>query len=84
MQAQDVLLRLFDNIRLFDIEPVSFECSCSANRMGEALLSLGADELERLFIEQKQVSINCEFCGANYDYDRESFAALIRGQKPAH
>ena len=49
-----VLHRLFhqDDLRLFDAQAVRFECSCSAERSSNALVSLGKDDLLALLQEQ--------------------------------
>lgn len=78
-----LLRRLFheDPLRLFDPETVCFACSCSRERCGRALLSLGPRELESLFEEQPQVTIDCEFCNQQYHFEHRDF--LEPGDSPA-
>jgi molecular chaperone Hsp33 len=74
---RQLLHRLYheDPLRLFAAEPVRFACSCSRERSGNALLSLGSSELDSLFEEQPTVTIDCEFCNQQYHFRREDFSA---------
>lgn len=75
--AQEALLyRLFheDRVRLFRGNPVRFACSCSRERCHNALLSIGPTELVRLLDEDGEVKMDCEFCNAQYRFERSDFA----------
>ena len=75
-----VLHRLFhqDDLRLFDAQAVRFECSCSAERSSNALVSLGKDDLLALLQEQGgRIEVDCQFCNARYEYDVNAIEALF-------
>ncbi len=78
--AATLLCRLFseEDIRLFDAEPVRFQCDCSRERVDAILRALGADEVGEILEEQGQVEVRCEFCNATYRYDAVDAAALLR------
>ena len=82
LPATDVLHRLFheEDVRLFDSEPFSFRCQCSRERIDAILLSLGTDESHEILQEQGNISIDCEFCNAHYEYDAVDVDALFTGQ----
>jgi molecular chaperone Hsp33 len=75
LDADTILHRLFweENLRRF--EPMTgehgprFACTCSRDRVGSMLRSLGRDEVESILAEQGQVEVGCEFCGAQYRFD---------------
>jgi molecular chaperone Hsp33 len=75
LDADTILHRLFweENLRRF--EPMTgengprFACTCSRDRVGGMLRSLGRDEVESILTEQGQVEVGCEFCGAQYRFD---------------
>jgi molecular chaperone Hsp33 len=46
-----------------------FACTCSRERVGNMLRSLGRDEIESIIAEQGQVEVGCDFCGAQYRFD---------------
>lgn len=77
--ANEVLIRhLFaeENIRVFPPSPVSFQCSCSEERMAGALVSIGEQELTTMFREQSTLEMVCEFCGTQYLIDEEKLVQL--------
>ncbi len=75
LDADTILRRLFweEDVRRF--EPLTgdqgprFFCTCSRERVGNMLRSLGRDEVESILAEQGQVEVGCEFCGAQYRFD---------------
>jgi len=71
LSTKDILHRLFheDDIRLFDPSPLSFRCSCSNDRIGKMIISLGIDEARNIIIEQGKIQVDCEFCNAQYNFD---------------
>ncbi|WP_332747831.1 Hsp33 family molecular chaperone HslO [Hydrogenophaga sp.] len=75
LDADTILHRLFweEDVRRF--EPMTgengprFACTCSRERVGNMLRSLGRDEIDSILSEQGQVEVGCEFCGAQYRFD---------------
>ncbi len=75
LDADTILHRLFweEDVRRF--EPLTgedgprFACTCSRERVGNMLRSLGRDEIDSILSEQGQVEVGCEFCGAQYRFD---------------
>jgi molecular chaperone Hsp33 len=63
------LLRLHfadDDVRLFAPRPMRFRCSCSSDRVANALRLLGRAEVESILAEQGMVGVTCEFCNRSY------------------
>jgi len=71
LAAPDIVHRLYheEDIRLFSRQPVSFRCSCSRERVENALRLLGADEVRGILAEQGSIRVDCEFCGGHYELD---------------
>ncbi len=80
LSAEQVLYRLFheESIRVFDAEPVKFECSCSQERMERALIGLGKAELEAILEEQGLIETQCEFCAAKYKFGEAEIMHLLQ------
>lgn len=63
---------------IFDEYEVSYLCTCSEKRIKKALVSMGKEDLERLFDEQKadngedSISVECRFCDKVYRFDRDT------------
>jgi len=67
----EIVHRLFheEDVRIFEPQPVHFECSCSRERVGGMLRMLGLDEVRSILAEQGQVDVGCEFCNQRYVFD---------------
>jgi molecular chaperone Hsp33 len=58
--------------------PLRFACSCSRERVGAMLRSLGRDEAEAAMeANGGEVRVRCEFCGETYDFDPGQIEALF-------
>jgi molecular chaperone Hsp33 len=81
LAADDLLMRLFheETLRRFEQEPLSFSCSCSREKVGNMLQSLGKQEVDSILDEQGRIEINCEFCGRQYLFDAVDAAQLFAG-----
>jgi len=79
LDCEEMLYRLFneEKIRLFDTEPVEFECSCSRKKIETTLVSLGREELEEILQERGTVDAGCEFCGVQYSFNRIDVEILL-------
>ncbi len=66
-----------EDIRLFRPRPARFGCSCTQERVDNALRLLGADEVEGILAEQGEVRITCEFCNRAYRFAPEAARALF-------
>ncbi|GAA03014.1 Hsp33 family molecular chaperone HslO [Photobacterium leiognathi] len=78
LEAQDLLYRLYhqEEVKVFEPQEVKFECGCSRERSGSAVISLHPDEIEKILAEEGKVSLHCDYCGTDYDFDSIDIAAL--------
>lgn len=85
LSASDLLLRLFheETLRLFEQEPLTFACSCSREKVGDMLQTLGKDEVDSILAERGDVEISCEFCGRQYVFDAVDATQLFAGNRNA-
>ncbi|MGZ9031382.1 MAG: Hsp33 family molecular chaperone HslO [Burkholderiaceae bacterium] len=67
----DVLRRLFWQEPLEHYPPMSphFACTCSRERIGRMLVSLGREEVDSIIDEQGTVTVTCDFCSRQYRFD---------------
>lgn len=82
LDAETLLYRLYhqDPVELLPVSEISFKCSCSRARSEKALLSLGADDLRQLLLEQDgRISVGCEFCHQKYEFDSVDVEGLLDG-----
>ena len=82
LDNETVLHRLYheEQVRLFDVQNLRFRCSCSRDRSGNALVSLGLEDAQALVAEQGgTVEIDCQFCNERYLFDAADIAQLFAG-----
>jgi molecular chaperone Hsp33 len=82
LDNETVLHRLFhqDPVRMFEMQPICFRCSCSRERSANALVSLGLEDAQQLVIEHNgTVEIDCQFCNERYLFDATDIAQLFAG-----
>jgi molecular chaperone Hsp33 len=74
-----ILNRLFFNesIQLFESKPVNFYCSCTVERMEQAIGLNDAQEIQTLLHSNQSISVTCEFCNHRYDFDKRDIARIF-------
>lgn len=78
----DVLLhRLFheETVRVFEPEPIRFECSCSTDKIIATLRQLGEDEVNDILKTEGKVEVTCDFCNQQYNFDSVDVGAIFQG-----
>jgi len=83
LDVDTVLRRLFWEENLARFVPQQgalgprFACSCSRERVGRMLESLGREEAESILAEQGQIEVGCEYCGQQYRFDAVDAAQVF-------
>ena len=54
-----------------------YECTCSKEKMENALVSIGKEELEKIIAEDKKAELVCNFCNKKYEFSEEELKKLI-------
>jgi molecular chaperone Hsp33 len=82
LDANTILRRLFWEEKVVRYEPVhpQFACSCSRERVGNMLKTLGREEIDGIVVEQGRVEIGCDFCGVKYHFDVVDVGELFTPQ----
>jgi molecular chaperone Hsp33 len=72
LAPEQILYRLFnqEKVSVFDPKAISFVCRCSRDAMARAIMTLGHEDAVRLANEHQVVSVTCEFCNKQTDFDR--------------
>jgi molecular chaperone Hsp33 len=79
LDADTILRRLFweEKVLRFPSQEPRFECTCSRERVGSMIRSLGQDEADSILAEQGQIEVGCDFCGQQYRFDAVDAAQLF-------
>ncbi|HSN23173.1 MAG TPA: Hsp33 family molecular chaperone HslO [Methylomicrobium sp.] len=86
LDCNSLLHQLFheEKVRMFDPEPVQFECACSKQKIEYALRSLSEQELEHILEEKGMIEVGCEFCNKQYRFDRIDVKKIQASNLSAH
>lgn len=85
MSPEDILKRILGeaNVKFLDKMPVQFTCSCSKERFGNAIISLGKQEIADMIEEDGQAEAQCHFCNEKYLFTKEELEELLAEAKQA-
>ena len=65
------------NVKILEKQPVAFKCQCSKERIENAIVSLGAEEIQSMIDEDGQAEAQCHFCNELYMLTREDLEELL-------
>jgi molecular chaperone Hsp33 len=79
LSTEALLHRLFheEDVRLFEAQPVIFNCSCTRDNVAQMLRMFGAEDVEAMLAERKIIEVHCEFCNQRYEFDKVDAAQLF-------
>jgi len=67
-----------DDVRVFDQEPLRFECGCSRERTAGLIEGIGYQEAIDILKQQGEIEIVCEFCNAKNVFDSIDVEGIFR------
>lgn len=79
LDCEELLHRLFNQEKVIVYEPemVEFRCNCSRQKIGGTLTAMGRSELEAILRERDDIEVDCQFCGAQYHFDKIDVENLL-------
>jgi len=66
-----------ENVKFLDEMPVSFDCNCSKERFGTAILALGETEIQEMIEDDGKAEAQCHFCMETYQYSQQELESFI-------
>lgn len=80
LDSQDLLFRLYheQGVRLYHPTPVKFVCTCSQEKMQEAIKHLGHDDAKILVANEGSIDVGCQFCSKHYQFDAIDVEMIFR------
>ena len=67
-------------LEVLDTAEPAYVCNCSAQRVIKALISIGAEELEDMALDE-QTEVCCHFCSKRYIFTPDEIKRIIAGAK---
>ncbi|WP_126424734.1 Hsp33 family molecular chaperone HslO [Brevibacillus marinus] len=74
---EQMLERVLDQPRILDRVDITFSCTCSSDKVGEVLYSLGREELASMIDEQGEAEVYCHFCNQRYHFAKEQLQEIL-------
>ncbi|PXW88441.1 molecular chaperone Hsp33 [Streptohalobacillus salinus] len=78
ISPEEILYRLFgkENVHVLQHMPVRFHCSCSRERIKNAVRGLGDEEIDMMIEEDGGADATCHFCNEHYHLNVEDLKEL--------
>ncbi|KWQ04372.1 MAG: Hsp33 family molecular chaperone HslO [Acinetobacter harbinensis] len=79
LDATEILYRLYneEEVRLPEVELLSFGCTCSKDRCANALIHIGAEAVRETLEFQNPITMDCQFCSTRYTFTAEEALGLF-------
>ena len=80
---KELLEILFDGLgmEVTDTMPARFACSCSKERVEQAVVSIGRKEIQAMIEDGEDIEVKCHFCNTAYRYTVEELKEIIKRSK---
>ena len=80
MTPEDILGQVCGDLGVVFMETteVAYKCYCSRERVTDALISLGREELEQIRQEGKTFPVECQFCDTVYQFTPDDIAEILK------
>lgn len=81
LTPEEILTKVLgeNDVEFLSTLDIVFNCHCSIERVENALVSLGHEELDSLIKEQGEAEVVCHFCNEKYQVDRSRLEELLSG-----
>jgi molecular chaperone Hsp33 len=81
LSSEQLVYRLFHErgVRVFKSVPIVAQCSCSRDGVEAMLRSFSQDDRDHM-VENGKISVTCEFCSANYQFEPDSVRPEAGGE----
>ncbi|WP_080876170.1 Hsp33 family molecular chaperone HslO [Oceanobacillus timonensis] len=75
---EEILYSLFDedNVNILEKMPIEFQCKCSKERLANAIIGLGDDEIQQMIDEDHGAEATCHFCNEHYTFTEQELEEL--------
>jgi molecular chaperone Hsp33 len=79
-EIEDIAKNIFSelDLEITDKIPVEFICDCSWERMEQALLTIGKEDLKQLIEDDGQIETVCHFCNEKYMFEGDKLKNILK------
>lgn len=69
--------KLVESYEILEEKEVSYKCDCNKDKFYKGLITLGKEELNKIFAEEEKIEAECHFCGKRYEFKKEDFKDIL-------
>lgn len=75
---EQILERLFgeEELKIHETMPIEFRCTCSKERLSNAIIGLGNEEIQNMIDEDHGAEATCHFCNERYHFTEQELEDL--------
>ena len=66
------------NPEVLDKMPIAYSCNCGRQKIEKVLISLGAEEIQDMIEDGKEIEVNCHFCNTQYKFSVEELKTILQ------
>ncbi|PWA12142.1 Hsp33 family molecular chaperone HslO [Pueribacillus theae] len=83
MPPEEILYAILEkeNVKILDKKPISFKCNCSKERIANAIIGLGKDEIKAMIEEDGEAETVCHFCNQKHHFTKKELEELYEQSK---
>ena len=74
---EEILKMIFDDVEILGEQDLFYECDCSKDKMKEALMTVGENEIQAMIDEDHGCEMVCQFCNEKYQFSEEELKDLL-------
>lgn len=78
LTPEEILARVLDEPKYLSRTDIQFNCKCNEDKVIQALISMGREEMESLLEEQGEAEVHCHFCNERYHFDRTALEDIMK------
>lgn len=69
-----------EEYQILEEKEIRYECDCNKDRFCRGLMTLGKDELIKIFEEEEKIETECQFCSKKYKFTKEDFKDILKNK----
>ena len=66
-----------EEYQVLEEETIQYNCNCNKDKFYRGLLTLGKEELTKIFKEEEKLEVECHFCKKKYDFTEDDFKEIL-------
>lgn len=69
--------KLVEDYEILEEKDAEYKCDCSKEKFYKGVITLGKDELKKIFDEDDTLETECHFCGKRYQFTKDDFKEIL-------